>query len=143
MPMTEAPPDIFVRENFERFAGGLPAASIVRQWGDSSVAKVGGKIFAVLGDAAGGAGRLSFKCSPLSFEMLPGLAGIRPAPYLARAQWVAAESGCALSGEELAAYLVEAHRLVATKLPRRLRRELGLEPITAPRDRPAARRPAR
>jgi len=65
---------------FEAFVLALPAATLVRQWGDSSVGKVGGKIFAIFGDAAGD-GALSFKCSDLAFQMLPELEGIRPAPY--------------------------------------------------------------
>jgi predicted DNA-binding protein (MmcQ/YjbR family) len=94
--------------------------------------KVGGKIFAILGaDAAEGAGSLSFKCSDLSFQLLSELAGVRPAPYLARAGWVAVGRGSALRPAELAAYVAEAHRHVAARLPRRLRAELGLEGMGA------------
>jgi predicted DNA-binding protein (MmcQ/YjbR family) len=136
-------PSLFDRSVFEAFVLALPAATLVHQWGNSSVGKVGGKIFAVFGDAAGGAG-LSFKCSDMAFEMLPELEGIRPAPYLARAKWVAVEAGCALTGAELAAYVTEAHRLVASKLTRRLQAELGLAPaVTTPREKPSARRRAR
>ncbi|MEO8882313.1 MAG: MmcQ/YjbR family DNA-binding protein [Devosia sp.] len=140
---TSRAPNLFERAAFEAFVLTLPAATLVRQWGDSSVGKVGGKIFAVFGDAAGGAG-LSFKCSDLAFAMLPELQGIRPAPYLARAKWVAVEAGCELSGAELTAYVREAHRLVSAKLTRRLQAELGLAPAaTAPREKPSARRRAR
>jgi len=135
-------PDLFERAAFEAFVLALPAATLVRQWGDSSVGKVGGKIFAIFGDAAGDAG-LSFKCSDLAFQMLPELVGIRPAPYLARAKWVAVEQGCALTGAELAAYVTEAHRLVASKLTWRLQAELGLAPATARREKPSARRRVR
>jgi len=143
MARKTASPDLFKRAAFEAFVLALPAATLVRQWGDSSVGKVGGKIFAIFGDAAGEAG-LSFKCSDLAFEMLPELAGVRPAPYLARAKWVAVEAGCALTPDELAAYVAEAHRLVALKLTRRLQAELGLAPAPkAPREKPSARRRAR
>lgn len=106
----------------------------MHQWGDASVAKVGGKIFAILSGAdAPGSGGLSFKCSDMSFALLPDLDGVRPAPYLARAKWVQIIDGSALWEDELRNYVREAHRLVAGKLPRRLRAELGLDEITAAR----------
>ena len=140
---TARAPNLFERAAFEAFVLALPAATLVRQWGDSSVGKVGGKIFAIFGDAAGDAG-LSFKCSDMAFEMLPELNGIHPAPYLARAKWVAVEAECELSRAELAAYITEAHRLVSAKLTRRLQAELGLAPaVKAPREKPSARRRVR
>ncbi len=131
-------PNLFRRPGFEAFVLALPATTLVRQWGDASVAKVGGRIYAILAGGVGGepAG-LSFKCSDLAFEMLPEVDGVRPAPYLARAKWVAVGEGAALSGREIAAYVTEAHRLIALRLPRRLRAELGLDGLTAvPRERP-------
>ncbi|MDR3471646.1 MAG: MmcQ/YjbR family DNA-binding protein [Devosia sp.] len=120
-------PDLFEREAFEAFVLRLPATALVHQWGDTAVGKVGGKIFALHGGGvAGDPAALSFKCSDLAFEMLPELLGVRPAPYLARAKWVAVAEGSALSRAELVAYVTEAHRLVAARLPRRLRAELGL-----------------
>jgi predicted DNA-binding protein (MmcQ/YjbR family) len=133
---TGAPvPDLFSRDAFEAFVRTLPAVTLVRQWGDASVAKVGGKIFAMFGGGVGDdPAALSFKCSDLAFEMLPGLAGVRPAPYLARAKWVAVAEGSELSDAELVAYITEAHRIIAGKLTRRVRSELGLEPFTAARE---------
>jgi len=135
--------DLFDRAPFEAFIRTLPAATVVRQWGDSSVGKVGGKIFAVLGEAAGGAASMSFKCSDLAFELLPELEGIRQAPYLARAKWVAVRSGSPLTRAELADYVAEAHRLVAARLPRRVKAELGLEQPGTPPEKPSGPRRAR
>jgi predicted DNA-binding protein (MmcQ/YjbR family) len=125
--------NFFERDGFEAFISTLPAAGLSRQWGDASVAKVGGKIFALYVEDVAGSGSLSFKCTDLAFEMLPELQGVRPAPYLARAKWVAVKAGAALSPTEIAAYVVEAHRLVAAKLPRRVRLELGLQGPIPPR----------
>jgi predicted DNA-binding protein (MmcQ/YjbR family) len=117
--------EIFTRQGFEALVSGLQSTSLARQWGDASVGKVGGKVFAMLHpDRAPPA--LSFKCSQLAFEMLPTLEHCQPAPYLARARWVQVEDGAPLAGSELAAYVTEAHRLVAQMLPRRLQAELGL-----------------
>ncbi len=127
-----ATPTLFERAGFEAFVLGLPAATLVRQWGDASVGKVGGKIFAIFGGGiSGDAAVLSFKCSELAFDMLPELPGIRPAPYLARAKWVAVAAGAPLSAAEIAAYVREAHRLVAARLTRKARAALGLEALIA------------
>lgn len=123
---------LFDREDFESFVAGLPAATLVRQWGDASVGKVGGKIFAIL-SGEGAAPSISFKCSDMAFELLPELSGIVPAPYLARAKWVALGPESALDEDELAAYLCEAHRLIALRLPRRLRSEPVLASYLATR----------
>ena len=129
---SKAPPNLFERAGFEAFVLSLPAATLVHQWGDASVGKVGGKIFALFGEGVTGSpAAISFKCSDMAFEMLPELNGVRPAPYLARAKWVVADAGSALSAAEMAGYIREAHRLVATKLTRRLRAELELDAVIA------------
>ena len=112
------------RNGFEAFIATLPAAVLVRQWRDDSVAKVGGKIFALLDRDPG---EVWCKVSDMSFELLTELPGIRPAPYFARAGWVAISVESPLSGDEVAAYVVEAHRLVAAKLSKRLRVQLGID----------------
>lgn len=116
---------LFERAPFERLILGLPHTEIVVQWGGASVGKVGpkgaGKIFALLSDWSSARPALSFKCSEMSFMLLADMAGVRPAPYLARAKWVQVSDEAALSEDELAAYVTEAHRLIAAKLPKRLR----------------------
>jgi len=118
---------LFDRQAFEAHVAGLRATEIVRQWGDASVGKVGGRIFAILSDWDSDRPAISFKCSDLSFQLLPELQGVRPAPYLARAKWVQVQPGAALDEVEIAAYIEKAHRLVAARLTRRLRQDLGLE----------------
>ena len=130
--MTVTHHDLMHRTGFEAFALSLPGTTVVHQWGDASVAKLGSKIFALLSgwgtaDAAG----LSFKCSELAFAMLPELAHVRPAPYLARAKWVQVLPGAPLTSDDLIAYVREAHRLVAAKLPKHLRTTLDLDALIA------------
>ncbi len=112
------------RGNFEAFVLTLPAATLVRQWRDDSVAKVGGRIFCLLD---GDGGDIWFKASPISFDLLTELDGIRPAPYFARAGWVSVSPGSLLGDDDIRAYLVEAHRLIAGRLSRKLRCELKLD----------------
>src|SRR5277367_1061244 len=115
-------------DDFNRFCAALPATSHVVQWGGSHVWKVGGKMFAVGGwDEARPA--FSFKVSPLSFEILKALPGLRPAPYLASRglSWIQQFALPGLGDADLADYLRESHRLVALGLGRKKRREIGLE----------------
>jgi predicted DNA-binding protein (MmcQ/YjbR family) len=68
---------------------------------------------------------LSFKCSGENFAELTERQGIIPAPYLARAQWVALESKEALSVIELSGLLREAYDLVVARLPKKTREGLA------------------
>lgn len=115
------------RDNFDAFCAELPATTHVIQWGNSSVWKVGGKIFAICSNwGEGNIPKISFKCSDLSYTLLVQQKGIIPAPYLARAKWVQCETFEALSDEDLKSYIVAAHKLISSKLTRKLRAELGL-----------------
>lgn len=110
---------IFTRMGFEPFVLALPAATLVHQWRDDSVAKVGGKIFALLDNDPG---EVWLKVSELAFDMLTELPGVRPAPYFARASWVAIGPDAPLGEDDVQAYIAEAHRLIAGRLTRKLRR---------------------
>jgi predicted DNA-binding protein (MmcQ/YjbR family) len=115
------------RNEFDAFCASLPATTHVVQWGEASVWKVGGKIFAICSSwATNGVDAISFKCSQLSYTILTELPGIVPAPYLARASWVQVRAPAALSQDDLIAHIEEAHRLIAAKLTRAQRADLGL-----------------
>lgn len=120
--MTHLP--IMHRPQFEAYVLSLPAATLVRQWRDDSVAKVGGKIFCLLDRDPG---EIWLKVSDMAYDLMTEMDGIRPAPYFARAGWVAVSHESALSDDDLRAYIAEAHRLVAARLSRRLRAQLGLD----------------
>ncbi len=114
---------IMHRPAFEAFVLGLPATTLVRQWRDDSVAKVGGKIFCLLDRDPGD---VWLKVSEMGFDVMCDMPGIRPAPYFARAGWVAISHESPLSEDDLRAYIVEAHRLISARLSGRKRLELGL-----------------
>jgi predicted DNA-binding protein (MmcQ/YjbR family) len=113
--------DLHQRAGFEAFVRSLPAVTLVEQW-EALVAKVGGKVFALLGD---GNGDIVFKVSEIAFDGLVELEGIGQAAYFAKRQWVRVAPG-ALEDELLTGYLSQSHALVAAKLTRKLRAELGL-----------------
>jgi predicted DNA-binding protein (MmcQ/YjbR family) len=119
-------------EAFEAACLGLPATTFVVQWGDSRVFKVGGKIFALIGFGEdGGAPRYNFKASDMAFELLVEQGLARPAPYLQRAKWVQLLKPDALPPDEIKSYLAQAHALIAARLTRAKRRELGLDAAKA------------
>lgn len=117
------------RDEFDAYCAALPATTNIVQWGNSSVWKVGGKIFAICSNWGEGPNdRVSFKCSDLSYMMLTEQAGIEPAPYLARAKWVQVQSPDALTDDDVKTYIAAAHDIIAAKLTRKVRMELGLVP---------------
>lgn len=71
--------------------------------------------------------RVSLKVSDIAFEALVESGLARSAPYLARAKWVQFDDLAALDDADVEGWLGNAHALVAAKLTRKLRRELGLE----------------
>ncbi len=109
------------RDGFAQFIAGLPATTTVEQWG-ALVAKVGGKVFCLIGYENG---ELVFKVSEIAFDGLVELDGIGQAAYFAKRQWLRVAPGV-LDAELLAGYIRESHRMIAEKLTRKLRAELGL-----------------
>ncbi|WP_222872578.1 MmcQ/YjbR family DNA-binding protein [Hankyongella ginsenosidimutans] len=71
MPMTPS--------ELNAFCAALPATTHVVQWGGADVWKVGGKVFVISSTG------ITFKVSPMSYEVLRQMPGLRPAPYLLRA----------------------------------------------------------
>lgn len=110
------------REEVEACALALPAAEKVVQWGGSDVYKVGGKVFAICGLSGG----LSFKVTEIGFEVLTADGGPgRQAPYLAKGQWVSVDLD-ELEGADVGGWLETSYDLIAAKLTRKARAELGI-----------------
>jgi predicted DNA-binding protein (MmcQ/YjbR family) len=108
------------RGEIEVFAMALPAVTSVVQWGGSDVYKVGGKVFAICGDEG-----ISFKVSDIGFLALTEGGPGRQAPYCAKGQWANVPLD-ALAAGDLQDWLATAHGLIAGKLTKRLKVELGL-----------------
>jgi predicted DNA-binding protein (MmcQ/YjbR family) len=106
-------------EKFRRQCLSMPGATETVQWGNDLVFKVGGKMFAVAALDAAATHCVSFKCSDEGFAELQEFEGAVPAPYLARAKWIALERFDALSDREIADRIAEAYALVFAKLTRK------------------------
>jgi len=120
----------------------FPSVTEQIQWDDALLFKVAGKMFAVASLEPARVW-LSLKVTPEDFAELTERPGIIPAPYLARAKWIALESHDALSPAELAPLLRSSYDLVVAKLPRKTRESLLHTSSRASADRRVPRKPNR
>jgi predicted DNA-binding protein (MmcQ/YjbR family) len=93
------------------------------QWGYDLCFKVDGKLFLVT-PLEPAPVKLSFKCTPENFADLCERPGVRPAPYMARANWVSLEQLNTLPDGELRELIAESYRLVFERLPKKRQLEL-------------------
>jgi len=111
-------------ESIRKLCLSFPHATEQVQWGYDLVFKIGGKMFAIT-PLEPAPVFLTFKATDESFAELTERPGIIPAPYLARAKWVAIESADALSPQELASLLRLSYDLVLAKLSKRTQEDLA------------------
>jgi predicted DNA-binding protein (MmcQ/YjbR family) len=123
---------------------GFPGVKEQIQWEDDLLFKVGGKMFAVT-PLEPARLWLSLKADPEEFADLTERPGIIPAPYLARAKWIAVETADTLPAAEVAALLRKSYELVLEKLPRAARESLSskVPPRKSPKKKPAKRKKRR
>jgi predicted DNA-binding protein (MmcQ/YjbR family) len=120
-------------ESLRGFLLSLPDVAETMQWGDNLVywagdKSIGGKMFALVSLSPDHGAVLSFAAGPERFAELVEREGVFPAPYLARAHWVAVERWDTLSAAELKDELRKAHGVVYAKLPRRTKQALAMAP---------------
>jgi predicted DNA-binding protein (MmcQ/YjbR family) len=120
-------------EALRKLCLSFPGVTEQIQWGDDLLFKVGGKMFVVT-PLEPAPVCLSFKATPEAFVELTERPGVIPAPYLARAKWVALESRDAISSTELADLLRVSYELVAAKLPAKIRESLSKSKFTGVRN---------
>jgi predicted DNA-binding protein (MmcQ/YjbR family) len=109
----------------------LPHVVETMQWGANLVfwvgdKAIGGKMFALLNLDEDHRGVLSFAAGPERYAELLETEGISPAPYLARAHWVAIRHWGVLRSSELEEVLKFGHGVVYAKLPKRTRDVLAM-----------------
>jgi predicted DNA-binding protein (MmcQ/YjbR family) len=120
-------------ESLRAFLLSLPDVVETMQWGDNLVfwvgdKTIGGKMFALASLTPDHGGVLSFAAGPERFAELVEREGVFPAPYLARAHWVAVERWSTLPAGELKELLRAARALICQKLPKRTRDVLAMAP---------------
>jgi predicted DNA-binding protein (MmcQ/YjbR family) len=113
------------REAFNAFCATLPQSTHVVQWGGADVWKVGGKVFAIAGWLEDIGLSVSFKVTPIGYEILSDAEGCQPAPYLASRgmKWIQARG---IADDDLVNHVRGSYDLIVAALPKKTRRELGL-----------------
>ena len=95
------------------------------KWGHDLCFSVGGKMFCVVGLDQEPTSA-SFKVADDEFDKMSARPGFKPAPYVAKYKWVWTDDINNMKKSEWKNYIAQSYRLVATKLPARVRRELNL-----------------
>jgi predicted DNA-binding protein (MmcQ/YjbR family) len=113
-------------EKLRQHCLSFPGATEQIQWGADLVFKVGGKMFCVACTETA-PNVMSFKCDDETFAELCEREGIIPAPYMARAKWVALERWDTLNDRELKPFVAEAYRLVKQKLSKKAQAALEVK----------------
>ena len=110
---------------FNAFCTTLPQSTHVVQWGGADVWKVGGKVYAIAGWLEDVGLSVSFKVTPIGYEILSDAEGCRPAPYLASRgmKWIQARG---IADDDLVDHVRGSYDLITAALPKKTRRELGL-----------------
>jgi len=132
-------------ESIRKLCLSFPHATEQIQWGYDLVFKIRGKMFAIT-PLEPAPVFLTVKAGDESFAELTERPGIIPAPYLARAKWVALERADAVSPAELASLLRTSYDLVFAKLPAKTRASLSATSTkakaakSAPKRKPARRK---
>ncbi|MDE1177085.1 MAG: MmcQ/YjbR family DNA-binding protein [Edaphobacter sp.] len=109
----------------------LPHVTETMQWGANLVfwvgdKAIGGKMFALVDLDGEGGPVISYAAGPERFAEQVELEGVIPAPYLARAHWIAIERWDVFRAREWQQELTAAHSIVFAKLPKRVLQTLSL-----------------
>jgi predicted DNA-binding protein (MmcQ/YjbR family) len=120
-------------ERLREYLLRLPHVVETMQWGANLVfwlgdKALGGKMFAVLNLDDDQKAVLSFAAGPERYAELLETEGVFPAPYLARAHWVALKHWRVFHSSELEELLEHGRRLIYDKLPKRTRDALAMSP---------------
>jgi predicted DNA-binding protein (MmcQ/YjbR family) len=112
----------------------LPHVVETMQWGANLVfwvgdKAIGGKMFALINlDGPGQTQHalMMYAAGPRRYSELLEMEGVIPAPYMARAHWVAVERWGVFTAREWERELAAAHEIVRAKLPPKMRKALAL-----------------
>lgn len=115
-------------DEYNDFCRALPHTTYVVQWRGSHVWKIGGKVFAIGGRNEGAGLWVTFKASAMAYDILKEQPGLKPAPHLASRgmKWIQRYSEESMDDDGLKAYIRESYRIVAEKLTKSTRQQLGL-----------------
>ena len=113
-------------DRLKAFVLALPHATFVKQWGETLVFKIGGKMFLIVSLDSETMEGCAFKCTPADYARLTTeVDGIIPARYnMFKSHWVQLEDPDALTETQFKEHVRIAYSLVKTGLPKKLQAEL-------------------
>jgi len=120
-------------ESLREYLLRLPHVVETMQWGANLVfwvgdKAIGGKMFALMNLDEDQRAVLSFAAGPERYAELLETEGVLPAPYLARAHWVAIRHWGVFRNSELEELLEFGRRIIYDKLPQKTRNVLAMPP---------------
>jgi predicted DNA-binding protein (MmcQ/YjbR family) len=116
---------IYSQREFDAYVESLTGSRAMDQW-ESRIAKVGEKVFAALGGSQAEAPHIVVKVDPGEFDFLTTLPGVTQARYFAKGHWIAIREGSAMPDDEIRSCIGDSWALVAAKLTKKIRAELGI-----------------
>jgi predicted DNA-binding protein (MmcQ/YjbR family) len=112
-------------EDIEALCDGQPGVTKDIKWDDHLCFNIGGKMFLVtMPDST--PPTATFKVPPDQFEELIAREGFAAAAHIGRYHWVTVDDISKLTYKEWERYLLQSFILVAAKLPKKQRIELGI-----------------
>lgn len=112
-------------EDLQQLCNSFPAVTEDIKWEHDLCFCIGGKMFCVIGLNQTPT-TATFKVLANEFEELSTRNGFKPAPYVARYNWVLAEDINNLSPIQWQQYVTQSYSLVKDKLPAKVRKELNI-----------------
>jgi predicted DNA-binding protein (MmcQ/YjbR family) len=111
-------------EEIRKYCNSLPGVTEDVKWGNNLCFSIAEKLFLLisLDEVPPSA---SFKVPIDDFDAISSREGFRQAPYFARRMWVSLDNIGRLDRNEWESFIRTAYELVKTKLPAKIRRELG------------------
>jgi predicted DNA-binding protein (MmcQ/YjbR family) len=112
------------RSSLPDFCRSLPGVTEDIKWRKDLVFSIGKKMFVVFDSED--LTKFAFKTTPEKYATLTAIEGVQPAPYAARFHWVAVTRAGALPIAVSKQLIGESYELVASCLPAKTRKKLGL-----------------
>ena len=113
-------------ESLQTLCKKFPQVTEDVKWGQDLCFCVAKKMFLVvgLGESPSGA---SFKVTDEEFDEMCDRDGFKPAPYVAKYKWVWIDDISKMKKADWKKYIKQSYELVKTKLPNKIKKQLGIE----------------
>jgi predicted DNA-binding protein (MmcQ/YjbR family) len=110
-------------ETIRNICNKLPHVTEDIKWGNDLCFLIGGKMFCVTG--LNEELKVSLKVTDEEFAELINVAGIIPAPYVAKHKWILVEKPNVFNQKKWQHYITQSYNLVKAKLPKKLQAQLS------------------